>query len=234
MTPAKRDSPAPALSALVARLGYSFHAPERLQQALTHRSTGQPRLESNERLEFLGDRVLGLVLADLLYQTFPNEPEGALGVRFTNLARKETLAKVAETLSLGPHLILGPGEDDQGGRRNAAILADACEAILGAVYLDGGLEPAARLIRTHWTPYLAAAPAADKDAKTRLQEWAQGRGLALPAYREQDRTGPDHAPVFTVQVTVEGYAPADGSGASKRAAEQAAALALLTAVEGPA
>lgn len=209
------------------RLNHDFSDPSLLDQAFVHRSLGKPRVESNERLEFLGDRVLGVVIAELLYHAFPKEPEGALGPRFTALARRETLAEIAEILELGPLMRLSPGEEDSGGRKNPALLADVCEAVLGALYLDGGLEAARSVIVAHWKPRLALDPTPPKDAKTRLQEWAQGTGRALPSYTVVKRDGPDHAPHFVVGVHVEGTQGATGEGASKRVAEQAAAAVLM-------
>ena len=218
---------AAATEHLAARLGYSFHDPGLLQRALTHSSAAGPRRPSNERLEFLGDRVLGLVLARMLFDGFRDEAEGELGYRFTALAQRAALARVAVDLELAPHLVLSDGEDAGGGRDNPAILADTMEAVIAAVYLDGGLAPAEALVRRYWTPLMAEDPAPPKDPKTTLQEWAQARGLPLPAYAETARAGPDHAPTFTSRVEVQGHPPAAGEGASKRAAEQAAAEALL-------
>ncbi len=216
-------------------LGYHFADPTLLQQAFTHSSAfgaaaGRRRGVSYERLEFLGDRVLGLIVAEMLYQAFPEESEGALARRLAELARKESIAGVAESLDLGRHLVISRGEEESGGRRNPSLLADACEAVIGAMYLDGGLAPAKAFVERHWRPLLAHDVRPPKDAKTALQEWAQGSGLPLPAYRIRSSEGPPHDPVFEGEVAVEGRPPAVGSGRSRRAADQAAAAALLDAV----
>ena len=212
--------------ALVDSLGHRFARPQLLERALTHSSTGVAA-ETYERLEFLGDRVLGLVVARILYDEFADEDEGALSSRFTKLVRRDALARVAETVGLGPRLILSVGEEKAGGRAKEALLADACEAVIAALYVDGGLDVAERFIRRHWRRLIDEDAAPPQDAKTALQEWTQGRGLGLPEYRETARAGPDHAPVFTVQVAVAGRDPASAEGPSKRAAEQAAAQILV-------
>ena len=223
------------LDELAEALGHQFVDSGLLHEALTHQSAVPSRDTpdaSYQRLEFLGDRVLGLVVAELLLSRFPEEPEGDLARRLAALVRKESLATVAKDLDLGRFLILAKGEIEAGEHRNPALLADSCEAVIGALYLDGGLEPARAFIVRHWTPLLEAAPAPPQDSKTKLQEWAQGRGLPLPAYREVGRRGPDHEPVFDVEVSVQGQAPARGEGRSKRLAEQSAARALLEALDG--
>ncbi len=218
-------------SSLEQALGYRFRRPGLLERALVHTSTvctPKERTETNERLEFLGDRVLGLVVARLLYDRFFDEEEGELAQRHASLVSRQSLHKVAVgTLDLGPRLILSKGEEDGGGRANPSLLADACEAVIGALYLDGGLEPAETFIVKAWTPLVDADLIPPKDAKTELQEWGQGRGLPLPAYRVALREGPDHAPVFTVEVSVEGQGQEQASGVSKRTAEQAAAQRIL-------
>ena len=222
-------------NALEAALGHVFRDRDLLTQALTHASTaggGKPGSLSNERLEFLGDRVLGLVVAELLFRRFPDEPEGGLASRFTALTRRETLAQVAAAIGLAPHMIMSPGEEETGGRRNPALLADTCEAVMAALYLDGGFAVAAAFVERHWAPLLDAYPTAPKDPKTALQEWAQARGLALPEYRETAREGPSHAPMFSIEVAVAGLMPAVGVGPSKRVAEQAAAQILLDRIRG--
>lgn len=211
------------------RLGYDFRDISLLRTALTHSSARVAAAEArnNERLEFLGDRVLGLAAAELLNDRFPDETEGDLARRFNRLVRKETCAAVAEELDLGRYLVMSGGEAESGGRAKTTILGDACEAVLGAVFVDGGYAPAREIVRTYWAPRLLSADAVPADAKSALQEWAQGRGLALPRYVEVDRAGPDHAPHFTAQVEIEGAEPAVGEGPSKRVAEQAAASAML-------
>jgi ribonuclease-3 len=213
-------------------LQHEFARPELLRRALTHPSLAGGGARSYERLEFLGDRVLGLVVAEMLFRRFAEEPEGDLAKRHAMLVRRETLALVARELDLGPLLELSPGEEDSGGRANPAILADACEAVFGALYLDGGIEAARRVIVEHWTALLELDATPPQDSKTALQEWAQARGLPLPAYRVAGQSGPPHDPRFVVQVAVEGQAAASGEGGSKRAAEQAAAGTLLARLQG--
>lgn len=230
------DIPGPTGSPDLAEvLGYRFADPTLLQQAFTHSSAfgaaaGRRRGLSYERLEFLGDRVLGLIVAEMLYHAFPGESEGALARRLAELARKESIARVAASLDLGRHLVISRGEEEGGGRKNPSLLADVCEAVIGAMYLDGGLAPAKAFVERHWQALLAEDTRPPKDAKTALQEWAQGSGLPLPVYRIRSSEGPPHDPVFEVEVAVEGRPPAVGSGRSRRAAEQAAAAALLAAV----
>ena len=216
------------LSALEERLGYRFKDITLLEQALTHKSfvTGRKHA-SNQRLEFLGDRILGLVVADMLYQTFPGNLEGELSQRHTALVRNETCVEVALLLDLGAHLMLGAGERNTGGERNHSILGDACEAVMGAIFLDGGYEPAQSMIERYWRPLMQASAQAPRDAKALLQEWALGRGLPVPNYREVERTGPDHKPLFRVSLSLPGILPVEGVGASKREAEKAAASVML-------
>jgi ribonuclease-3 len=219
-------------------LGHGFSDLDLLRTALTHpsaltRRNGKsgPRQkggQDNQRLEFLGDRVLGLVVAEMLYRTFGKEDEGAMAKRLAALVRQEGLAHVARTIDLGRHLILSRGEADGGGRDNAATLADACEAIIGAIYLDSGLDAARKFVERHWAALLAADEAPPQDAKTALQEWAQAAGLPLPIYQVVESSGPPHDPTFTVEVRVTGKRAAQASGKSKRAAEQAAAASLMS------
>ena len=218
-------------------LGYKFRDQDLLSAALTHASvrTDSPERTDNERLEFLGDRVLGLAIADWLNATFPDESEGRLARRFNQLVCRGACAEVARAIDLGESLILSASEAESGGRDKETILADAMEAVLGAVFREAGFDVAQALVQRLWSAQLAALPEPTErpgrkglaDAKTRLQEWAQSQGLALPRYREIGRQGPDHAPHFTTEVTVEGHSPARGTGASKKSAEQAAAAALL-------
>jgi ribonuclease-3 len=214
---------------LDARLGYQFRSRDLLKKALTHASVRQApgKRRDNERLEFLGDRVLGLVVAELLWEVYPNADEGELARHYNRLVRGRTCAAVARELDLGPLMVLSEAEADSGGRNKETILADACEAVLGAVFLEAGYEAARQVVRTHWGSRVGATAADAADAKSLLQEWAQGQGLDLPAYVEVDRQGPDHAPRFTSEVRIRGRKPARGEGASKRAAEQAAASAML-------
>lgn len=223
-----------ALEQLETVLGHSFSRRALLVEALTHSSLAKNhsrKAASNERLEFLGDRVVGLAVSRMLFERFPEEDEGALARRHAELVRKESLARVAQALGLAQYLSLSRGEEDAGGRANPAILADALEAVLAAIFLDGGLVPAERLIRAQWRDLVEEDLTPPKDAKTGLQEWAQARSLPLPEYREVSREGPPHAPVFSVEVMVRDIAPQTASGPSKRAAEQAAARALLDRLE---
>jgi len=228
---------------LAAALGHRFLRPELLREALTHPSASAPtagkvararpaKQRGYERLEFLGDRVLGLVVADLLYNAYPQEDEGALAKRLAALARKETLARVAVAADLPTHLVLSRAEAQSGGRKNPTLLADACEAVIGALYLDGGLEAAAAFIRRYWQPLMSAEARPPQDAKTALQEWAQGAGLPLPDYRTVRTEGPPHEPLFAVELRVEGQVPVTGTGRTKRAAEQAAAKQLFERLQG--
>ncbi|MEO1457766.1 MAG: ribonuclease III [Pseudomonadota bacterium] len=227
---ARPGSPA-AVSAFAARLGHRFRDESRLAEALTHSSASGPARPDNQRLEFLGDRVLGLVVAQALIAAYPEEAEGTLAPRLNALVRRETLAEIGAEIGLGAALVLGRSENLSGGRRKAAILADAVEAVIAAIYLDGGLEAAERFVLTHWQARIAAAGVAPIDAKTRLQEWAQGQGLAPPAYTVIARSGPDHAPDFTVEARLASGPAATGTARAKKIAEQAAAEALLVAIE---
>ena len=227
---AKREGASLAL--LEAQLDYRFKDISLAERALTHLSatstaSAANRLDSYQRLEFLGDRVLGLVVADMLYAAHSEAGEGELSIRLAALVRREACAEVAAQWGVGPHLRLGAGEAQAGGREKTAILADACESLIGAVFLDGGFKPARALIENAWAPRMRAIAAPERDAKTALQEWAQARALAAPAYDEVERSGPDHAPKFTVQVSIEGFASEMGTASSKRAAEQAAAKAFI-------
>jgi ribonuclease-3 len=218
-----------ALKDLAARIGHDFSEPELLKLALTHSSAraGARSDEDNERLEFLGDRVLGLAVAELLTNAFPKAHEGELARWFNELVRAETCAGIAQSWDLGDFILMSGGEAGSGGRRKKTILANTCEAVLGAVFADGGYEAAKRVVRAFWEPQLGTIDASAPDAKSVLQEWAQGRRLPLPRYLEVAREGPDHAPRFTAEVQIVGVAPERGQGANKREAEQAAALALL-------
>ncbi|GAB6053294.1 ribonuclease III [Magnetospira thiophila] len=210
-------------------IDHVFADPTLLTNALTHASLVSGTA-SNERLEFLGDRILGLVIAETLYHQFPQEDEGALARRLAAVVSRPALAQVATGLDLGRYLQVAASEDGS-GRENPALLADACEALIAALYLDGGLAVAAAFVRRHWAPLVAADPQPPKDAKTALQEWAQGRGKPLPQYCEVSRHGPSHAPLFTIEVTVDGLGRATAKGGSKRVAEQAAAELLLAQTE---
>jgi ribonuclease III len=221
-------------TALEDRIGYKFADRALLERALTHISaiSGGPqnRGGSYQRLEFLGDHVLGLVISDMLYRAFPKANEGEMSRRLADLVRKETCAEVARTMDLGPALKLGNSESHAGGRLRTTILADVCEALVGAVFIDGGYGEAEKLVERFWKARMLKPLRPLRDPKTMLQEWAQARGLPTPAYRELARTGPHHDPEFRVAVVLPDRPPAEGVGSSKRAAEQAAAGAMLTRV----
>ncbi len=212
-------------------LGHQFVRPELLREAMTHRSAvhgrGRGRSRgSNERMEFIGDRVLGLLIAEWLAERFPREQEGDLGRRLALLVSQPILAEVAESIGLGDTLAVAPGEAKAGVRRRATVLADALEAALGALYLDGGLDRAREFVRRAWDSVMNRQGDPPKDAKTMLQEWVQARGRGLPAYAVVSRAGPPHAPEFVVTVTAGGFT-GTGTAGSKRAAEQLAAQDLL-------
>lgn len=215
---------------LEARLGYKFADPELLDKALTHSSAIAPAkrvMLSYQRLEFLGDRVLGLVVADLLYRRFPKATEGDLSRSLNALVRKETCAAIARELDLGDEMNLGDSEARTGGADKEAILGDVIEAVLGAVYIDGGLGPAFAIIERLFGEHMGQSGTERADAKTSLQEWAQGRGLEPPVYTEIDRRGPDHAPLFTISIKLGEYAPLTATGPNKKIAEHKAAEAFL-------
>lgn len=217
------------LSELQERLGHRFSNLGLLEQALTHvsHSVNGDRGASYQRLEFLGDRVLGLAIADMLFRRFPEAPEGQLSRALADLVRKETCASVGEAIGIGPNLRMGKGERKSGLARKTAVLGDACEAVLGAIYVDAGHAAADAVVRRLWADSMPDVQTAGADPKTMLQEWAHTKGLSEPRYAEIDRTGPDHAPVFRVMATVGGIAPCEGQGRSKRLAERAAAEAML-------
>lgn len=219
--------PRPGRDILEARIGYSFRDAEWLEEALTHVSVSLPGGKSYQRLEYLGDRVLGLVVSEWLFETFPKASEGELSRRLADLVRKETCAEIARFWGLGEHIRLGEGERRSGARKRDAILGDACEALLGAVFRDSGYPAARNLIRTHWEARMHQPVTAPKDPKTRLQEHVQAKGLAVPRYVDIGRSGPDHSPEFEVAVLVDGHAEARGRGPSKRVAERAAAETWL-------
>jgi ribonuclease-3 len=220
-------------AALEDRIGYKFADKALLERAVTHISAlagGATRANSYQRLEFLGDHVLGLVISDMLYHAFAKANEGELSRRLADLVRKETCAEVGRAMDLGPALKLGNSESHAGGRLRATILADACEALVGAVFIDGGFDAAEALIAKFWKERMLKPLRPLRDPKTMLQEWAQARGLPTPDYREMARTGPHHDPEFRVAVVLPDRPPAEGKGSSKRAAEQAAAADMLTRV----
>ncbi|MEM8789084.1 MAG: ribonuclease III [Pseudomonadota bacterium] len=218
-----------AQAKLAARLGHTFRTPALLVEALTHAS--HSGASDNQRLEFLGDRVLGLTMAEALLTQDKDAHEGVLAPRFNALVRREACAEVAESIDLGGAIIMGKSERATGGRRKQALLADAMEAVIAAVYLDAGFGAARDLVLRLWGDRVAQAEAAVHDPKTALQEWAQARGLPPPDYVEEARSGPDHAPIFTIAAVLQTGARAAATAASKRAAQQAAAEALLEALE---
>jgi ribonuclease-3 len=214
-----------------ARLGHKFSDPSLLIQAMTHASLSSPSRDDNQRLEFLGDRVLGLIIAEAALAHDPAAKEGQLAPRFNALVRKETCAEVAQELDLGAALKMGRSEMLSGGRRKQAILGDAMEAVIAAVYLDAGFEAARKLVLRLWSKRIAEAEEDARDAKTMLQEWAQARGMQPPVYTVRGRSGPDHAPVFEIEARLENGASAMGRATSKRAAQQGAAQGLLEKLE---
>ncbi|MGJ8611757.1 MAG: ribonuclease III [Octadecabacter sp.] len=221
-----------ALREFEGRLGHQFAKPEHLIRAVTHSSMSSPNRDDNQRLEFLGDRVLGLVMAEALLQEDANAPEGLLAPRFNALVRKETCADVARQIDLGAVLKLGRSEMLTGGRRKEALLADGMEAVIAAVYQDAGFDVARERIVALWGKRITDVEEDARDPKTALQEWAQGQGHPPPAYVETARSGPDHAPVFTIEARLQSGASQSAKAPSKRQAEQAAAKALLARVQG--
>lgn len=220
-----------------AALGHRFTTPALLDDALAHavriggRAGSAAGRVTHERLEFLGDRVVGLLIAEALLERFPGEPEGSLNLRLVGLVRAETLAEIAHEIGLDALLRARSGEAPDAAP-TPTILADALEAVVAALYLDGGLDAARRFVTEHWRSRLADSPPPRRDAKTALQEWAQARTLPLPSYRLVATTGPDHAPEFAVEVSLPGIGQAAGHGPSKRTAEQQAAAALLQRLTG--
>ncbi|MDX1786290.1 ribonuclease III [Roseovarius sp. ZX-A-9] len=222
------------LKAFSARLGHEFSQPALLVQAVTHASMSSATRRDNQRLEFLGDRVLGLVMSEALLQHDPEASEGVLAPRYNALVRKETCADVARQIDLGVVLKLGRSEMLSGGRRKQALLGDAMEAVIAAVYLDAGFDVARDTVLRLWGKRVGAVKSDARDAKTALQEWAQARGLPPPSYTETARTGPDHAPHFTILAALQSGESESATAGSKRQAEQAAATALLARLEtGP-
>jgi len=215
-------------------LGYKFKKPEMLDRAMTHRSAAQGKAAawSNERLEFLGDRILGLVIVETLLERFPTAREGDLAPRLNALVSRDTCAIIGAEMGLGRFLLVDRAERAAGGVSKPTLLANASEAIIGAIYLDGGLKPAEKFILRHWAQMLKANEVRPRDPKSALQEMVQGEGLPAPSYRHDAREGPDHAPVFTATVHIQGREPATGTGASKQDAEREAARAMLQAIGG--
>ena len=219
------------LRAFEARIGYSFSTPELLVEAVTHASMSSSTRNDNQRLEFLGDRVLGLVMAQALIEADPNASEGALAPRFNALVRKETCADVAREIDLGAVVRLGRSESVSGGRRKLALLGDAIEAVIAAVYLDAGFQAARDMVLRLWADRITQVDDDARDAKTSLQEWAQARSLSPPEYIEIDRNGPDHAPIFTIMAQLSTGVKGSATAGSKREAQQGAARALMAILE---
>lgn len=217
------------LKTLEVVLGHQFADAALLRQALTHPSVSGDA--HYQRLEFLGDRILGAIIATQLYRRFPDMNEGDLALRYNALVRKETLATIAKRIDLATYMVMSGGEEDSGGRAKPAILADVCEAIIGALYLDGGIDMARTFVLRYWDDLLEAALTTEKDPKTTLQEWAQARGFGTPRYKEVERTGPSHAPRFTIRVSLQNGQGAQGIAGSKRGAEQDAARTLLSEID---
>jgi len=219
------------LIAFCTRIGHDFSRPGLLQQAVTHASFSSPTRPDNQRLEFLGDRVLGLVMAEALFQADTQAAEGLLAPRFNAMVRKETCAEIAVEIGLGEVLKLGRSETKSGGRRKQALLGDAMEAVIAAVFLDAGFNAARDMILRLWGSRIGKAATDARDAKTMLQEWAQARGLPPPVYSEITREGPDHAPMFLIRATLESGLTTEARAASKRQAQQDAARLMLDALE---
>ena len=220
-----------AQKAFSTRLGHDFANPDLLIEALTHASLTNSEGMDNQRLEFLGDRVLGLTIAGALFEDDPSAREGQLAPRFNGLVRKEACADIAQDIGLGEAMKMGRSEMTSGGRRKRALLGDGMEAVIAAVYLDAGFDVARALVLRLWKSRIAIAEQAATDAKTSLQEWAQARGLPPPNYIDVKRTGPDHAPKFVVEAVLKTGATAQATGGSKRDAQQSAANALLNKLE---
>jgi len=216
-----------AFASIEQAMGYHFTDPALFWRAMSHASLDLEAGVDNERLEFLGDRVLGLAVADALVAAYPKAREGELALRLNAAVRRESCAAVARDLGLGAYLRLAKSEEGTGGRQKPALLADACEALIAAIYLDGGFDAARSFVKRFFGAILAEDHVPIRDAKTALQEWAQSKGRALPRYTVVDREGPDHAPIFSIEVGVDGIGRARASGPSRRAAEQAAADTLL-------
>ncbi len=227
---ARRPSAKAAAKIIEQRIGHTFADPSLLATAFTHVSalkSARSRADSYQRLEFLGDHVLGLIVSDMLYRAFPKADEGELSKRLADLVRREACADVAKALGLDEAIKLGSVGAGAGARLRNSVLGDICEAVIGAVFLDGGYAAAAEFVERNWTERMRKPVRPLRDPKTILQEWAQGKGLPTPVYREVERTGPHHDPQFRVAVELPGLAPAEGVGGSKRVADKLAATALL-------
>ncbi|HVY89850.1 MAG TPA: ribonuclease III [Hyphomonadaceae bacterium] len=234
-----RGDAAPTLTAELRKacegaIGYKFKDSEHLDRAMTHRSAAQGKAAewSNERLEFLGDRILALVIVEALLERFPATREGDLAPRLNALVSRETCALIGAEMSLDRFLIVDKAERSTGGPNKPTLLANAAEAVVGAVYVDAGLPAARKFVLNHWASRLKASTEKPRDPKSALQEWAQAQGLPTPSYRHDGRSGPDHAPVFVATVLVQGHVSAAGEGPSKQDAERSAARAMLASIGG--
>ncbi len=212
-------------------IGYKFKDKALLSKALTHSSAGKKASDNNERFEFLGDRILNFLVAEMLIDQFPREREGDLARRLTNLVCAPTLAEVASAIGLPDFIRLSPAEAASGGAEKMNIQADACEALIAAIYLDGGMDEARTFITKYFFDRMTSDHKPVQDPKSALQEWAQSCGLPLPQYDIIEQSGPDHAPIFIVQVTVEGHDPRTGKGSNKRESEKSAAENLLSEIK---
>jgi ribonuclease-3 len=233
--PAKKSARKPSAKAaakdIEQRIGHSFADPSLLTTALTHVSalkSARNREGSYQRLEFLGDHVLGLIVSNMLFRAFPKADEGEMSKRLADLVRREACADVAKSLGLNEAIKLGTVGAGAGARLRNSVVGDICEAVIGAIFLDGGYPAAVKFVEANWTERMRKPVRPLRDPKTILQEWAQGKGLPTPVYREMERSGPHHDPRFRVAVDLPGLTPAEGEGGSKRAAEKAAATALLS------
>jgi ribonuclease-3 len=225
-------SRSPDFTLLCQEIGYTFKDMKLLEEALTHPSTSHRyRVRHYERLEFLGDRVLGLVIADLVYHHYKQDLEGELAKRLAYLVSKNVLINIAQQLKLEKYVIVGRGVHSYDEARRLSLLADACEAMIAALYLDGGLAAAAAFVTRYWSPLLQGMTLIPRDAKSTLQEWAQARGNPPPEYVVIAQTGLAHAPLFTVEVRVKGLPPQQAQASSKRQAEQRAAALMLESLE---
>lgn len=220
---------APDFTQLQDIIGYQFKDPHWLERAMTHSSTNENY--SYQRLEFLGDRVLGLVMAHELFQEFKGEKEGGLAKRHTALIQGSTCAVIALAHNLNDYIIMSSSEEEAGGRINENIIADIMESILGAIYIDGGYQAARKVILELWGDTFKTLEIAPQDPKTELQEWVQARGLPLPSYEIIEKSGPDHAPVFTIQLDVEGFDAQKADGSSRRQAEKTVAQSMLKKIK---
>ncbi|MBB5701333.1 ribonuclease-3 [Ochrobactrum daejeonense] len=216
-----------AAAILEERTGHRFLDLKRLDRALTHSSVQAPSRANYERLEFLGDRVLGLTVAEMLFDAFPEASEGELSVRLNALVNAETCAAIADEMGLAELIHTGSDIKSLNDKRLLNVRADVVEALIATIYLDGGLEAVRPFVKRYWKKRSQQTGAGRRDAKTELQEWAHQQGNVHPSYAIVSRSGPDHDPLFTVEVTVKGFAPETGQGRSKRIAEQSAAEAML-------